>query len=41
MSLTVLHAVTLGHGSAWEHSQPIEGQQLSLDVSMSFELDAT
>jgi len=24
----VLHAVTIGHGSAWDSSQPIEGQQL-------------
>ena len=26
--MTVLRAVTLGHGSAWDHSQPIERQQL-------------
>ena len=26
--MTVLHAVTLGHGSGWDQSQPIEGQQL-------------
>ena len=25
---TILHAVTIGHGSAWVGSQPIEGQQL-------------
>jgi uncharacterized protein len=26
--MTVLHAVTLGHGAGWDHSQLIEGQQL-------------
>jgi len=26
--MTVLHAVTLGHGSGWDQSQPLEGQQL-------------
>src|SRR5919201_1008432 len=28
MSHTILYAATLGHGSAWDHSQPIEGQEL-------------
>ena len=27
-AMTVLHAVTLGHGSGWDQSQPLEGQQL-------------
>jgi uncharacterized protein YciI len=26
--MTVLHAATLGHGPAWDHAQPLEGQQL-------------
>jgi hypothetical protein len=26
--MRVLHAATLGRGSGWDHSQPIEGQQL-------------
>ena len=26
--MTVLHAVTIGHGSAWDQSQPLEGQEL-------------
>lgn len=26
--MTVLHAVTLGHGAGWDQSQPLEGQEL-------------
>jgi hypothetical protein len=26
--MTLLQAVTLGHAAAWNHSQPLEGQQL-------------
>jgi uncharacterized protein YciI len=26
--MTVLHAVTIGHGSAYDESQPLEGQEL-------------
>jgi uncharacterized protein len=26
--MSVLHAVTLGHGAGWDQAQPLEGQQL-------------
>jgi len=27
-AMTVLNAVTLGHGAGWDRSQPLEGQEL-------------